>query len=38
MNNKNMRNWLEGIGIVAVVASLIFVGFQVRQEKSIAIV
>ena len=38
MNNKNMRDWLEGIGIVAVVASLIFVGLQVRQERSIAIV
>lgn len=38
MNYKNTRDWLEGIGIVAVAASLIFVGFQIRQEKNIAIV
>jgi len=38
MNNKNIRDWLEGIGIVAVVASLIFVGFQIRQERKIALV
>lgn len=38
MKNKNIRDWLEGIGIVAVVASLIFVGLQIRQERKIAIV
>jgi hypothetical protein len=38
MNNRNIRDWLEGIGIIAVVASLIFVGLQVRQERKIAIV
>lgn len=38
MNYRKTRDWLEGIGIVAVAASLIFVGLQVRQEKSIAIV
>ena len=36
MNREYWKNWLEGIGIVAIVASLIFVGLQLRQADDIA--
>lgn len=36
MKESSIRNWLEIVGIVAVVASLIFVGMQLRQEQLIA--
>jgi len=36
MNRSHLRHWLEGIGIMAVVASLIFLGLQVRQERNVA--
>ena len=32
MNRSRLRNWLEGIGVFAVVASLIFLGLQVQRE------
>ena len=36
MNRSHLRDWLQGIGIMAVVASLIFLGLQVRQERNVA--
>ncbi len=36
MTKENWKDWLEGIGIVAIVASLIFVGLQMRQAQKIA--
>ena len=38
MRRNHLRDWLEGIGFAAVIASLIFVGFQIRQERDIAMV
>jgi hypothetical protein len=38
LNTAHFREWLEAIGFLAVVASLIFVRLQVRKEKEIAIV
>ena len=37
MKEKPWTNVLEGIGVVAVVASLVFVGLQLRQAQEIAI-
>ena len=37
MNSAKLHDWLQIIGIFAVVASLIFVGFQMKQEHEIAI-
>ena len=37
MIREQWRDWLEGIGIVAIIASLIFVGLQLRQDKEIAV-
>ena len=36
MNGRNWKNTAEFIGIGAIVASLVFVGFQMRQEQEIA--
>lgn len=36
MNQTKVRDWLEVIGIFAVVASLIFVGLQMRQAQEIS--
>lgn len=36
MSNVKIRNWLEVIGIFGVIASLIFVGLQMRQSQKIA--
>ncbi len=36
MNGKNWKDTAELIGIAAIVASLIFVGFQMKQEQEIA--
>ncbi|MEM7431964.1 MAG: hypothetical protein AAF351_08490 [Pseudomonadota bacterium] len=36
MTQEKLRMWFEVIGITAVVASLIFVGVQLRQEQEIA--
>ena len=36
MNTENLRDWLEIIGIFGVIASLIFVGLQLKQDREIA--
>jgi hypothetical protein len=36
MNREHLKDWLEGIGIAAIVASLIFVGLQLKQSQDIA--
>ena len=36
MTQEKLRTWFEVIGISAVVASLVFVGVQLRQEQEIA--
>jgi len=33
-----LKDWLETIGMLAIVASLVFVGLQIKQARSIAIV
>ena len=37
MNKAKLRDWLEIVGIFAVVVSLVFVGLQMRQTQQIAI-
>ena len=37
MSYQNWKSWLEGIGMVAILASLIFVGLEVRQSRQIAV-
>ena len=37
MNSERLRNWLEVVGIFSVVASLIFVGLQMRQTHAISL-
>ena len=36
MSQTRMKDWLETLGIVAVVGSLIFVGLQMKQDHKIA--
>lgn len=36
MNQAKLRDWLEIVGIFAVVASLIFVGLEMRQAQEIS--
>ena len=36
MSLKNFRDWLEVIGIFGVIASLVFVGLQLQQDREIA--
>ena len=36
MSLKNLRDWLEVIGIFGVIASLVFVGLQLQQDRAIA--
>ena len=38
MDSNKLNDWMQVIGIFAVVVSLIFVGLQVRQDQEIAIV
>lgn len=38
MNSKKLNDWLQLIGMAAVVASLIFVGMQIKQSDEIAMV
>ena len=33
MNESRLREWLEIVGILAVVASLVFVGIEIRQSS-----
>jgi hypothetical protein len=37
MNSAKLNDWMQVAGIFAVVASLIFVGLQMRQEQDIAV-
>jgi len=37
MNSKNLNDWLQIIGIIGVIASLIFVGLQLKQSHEIAL-
>jgi hypothetical protein len=37
MNPERMHDWLQIVGLAAVVASLIFVGLQLKQSQEIAI-
>ena len=37
MSRLQWKDWIEGLGIVAIVASLLFVGLQMRQAQDIAI-
>ncbi|MDX1404863.1 MAG: hypothetical protein R3192_10005 [Woeseiaceae bacterium] len=37
MNGEKIRNWLEIIALFSVVASLIFVGLEMRQSQRIAL-
>lgn len=36
MNSSRIREWLEIVGLLGVVASLVFVGLEVRQSRQIA--
>jgi hypothetical protein len=38
MDSAKLSDWMQVIGIFAVVLSLVFVGLQMRQEQEIAIV
>jgi len=38
MDSKKLNDWLQLVGMAAVVASLIFVGLQIRQSDEIAMV
>ena len=37
MKEKRLRDWLEIVGILAVVASLVFVGYEIRQSGRAAL-
>jgi hypothetical protein len=37
MMEGRLQNWLQIIGLVGVIASLIFVGFEIKQSRDIAI-
>jgi hypothetical protein len=37
MTREKLKDWLELIGIIAIVASLVFVGLELRQSRQIAI-
>ncbi len=37
MKSEKLHNWIQAIGIVAVIASLVFVGMQLKQSQEIAI-
>jgi hypothetical protein len=38
MDSTKLNDWMQVVGLFALVASLIFVGFQIRQDRSIAVV
>ena len=38
MDSGKLNDWMQVIGIFAVVVSLVFVGLQIRQDQDIAIV
>ena len=37
MRRENVKDWLEIVGMAAIVASLLFVGLQLRQDQRIAL-
>ena len=37
MSRDKLRDWLEIVGVFSIVASLVFVGFQIKQTQDIAI-
>ena len=37
MTHERVRGWLEIVGMLAIVISLVFVGLQIRQDQGIAI-
>ena len=37
MNSERVNDWLQLVGMAAVVASLLFVGLQLKQSQEIAI-
>ena len=37
MDSAKLNDWLQVVGIFALVASLIFVGLQMRQDRQIAL-
>jgi len=37
MRRENIKDWLEIVGMAAIVASLLFVGLQIRQDQRIAL-
>ena len=36
MTHERIRGWLEIVGMLAIVISLVFVGLQIRQDQSVA--
>ena len=36
MERMSWKNFLEGLGVLALVASLLFVGFQLQQDRNLA--
>ena len=36
MDSKKLHDWLQNVGIFAVVGSLVFVGLQMRQDRQLA--
>ena len=37
MKSEKVRTWVEGVGLLSIVASLVFVGMQMKQSQEIAI-
>lgn len=37
MKSKNLEEWIQGIGLLGVIASLVFVGLQVKQADDVAV-
>jgi hypothetical protein len=37
MDSAKLNDWIQAIGIIAVVASLVFVGLQLRQDRAFAV-
>ena len=37
MNRTRLHNWIELVGLVAIVSSLIFVGLELKQSREVAI-
>jgi hypothetical protein len=37
MNSSKINDWLQVVGLFGVIASLVFVGLQMRQDREIAL-